>query len=126
MEQTARADKWLWAVRLYKTRRLAADMCEAGKVKRGNHVIKASTLLRHGDLLELPFPEGPGSRVVEVLGLIDKRVAASQACDCYLESTPQENSDAQKRWHQARAEGSRGRPTKKDRRELNRIRGFFD
>jgi ribosome-associated heat shock protein Hsp15 len=126
MPDTARTDKWLWATRFFKTRGLAAEMCAAGKVKRLGHVIKASTSLRPGDVLEIPFPEGPGTRTVRVVILSDKRLGASQARVCYEESTAPEIFEAQRNWHVARSDGMRGRPTKKDRREMNRIRGFFE
>jgi len=125
MSKTARVDKWLWAVRLFKTRGLAAEMCAAGKVKRLGRSLKPASPLQLGDPLEIPFPDGPGTRGVTVRSVIEKRVGAPEARACYEETTPPEVFEAQKRWHQDRAVGVRGRPTKKDRREMNRIRGFF-
>src|SRR5690606_21687111 len=61
---TVRVDKWMWAVRLFKTRGLAAKACESGRVKSGERVLKASSELRGGEILEMPYPEGPGTRVV--------------------------------------------------------------
>lgn len=126
MSDSARCDKWLWAARFFKTRGLAAEMCAAGKVKRLGHLLKASSSLHAGDVLEIPFPEGPGTRTVRVVSLIEKRVGAPEARACYEETTPEEVFEAQREWHQARHEGMRGRPTKKDRRQMNRIRGFFE
>ncbi len=126
MSESARCDKWLWAARFFKTRGLAAEMCAAGKVKRLGHLLKAASPLRSGDVLEIPFPEGPGTRMVTVMALIEKRVSAAEARACYVESTSPEVFEAQKNWHAARSEGLRGRPTKKDRREMNRIRSFFE
>jgi ribosome-associated heat shock protein Hsp15 len=126
MSDGARCDKWLWAVRFFKTRGLAAEMCAVGKVKRLGHLLKAASTLHPGDVLEIPFPEGPGTRVVRVVSLIEKRVGAPEAKACYEESTAEEVFEAQRNWHQARSEGMRGRPTKKDRRQMNRIRGFFE
>ena len=126
MSDSARCDKWLWAVRFFKTRGLAAEMCAAGKVKRLGHLLKAASPLHPGDVLEIPFPEGPGTRVVAVVSLIEKRVGAPEARACFEENTAPEVFEAQKNWHAARSEGMRGRPTKKDRREMDRIRGFFD
>lgn len=126
MAETARVDKWLWAVRLFKTRGIAAEMCASGKVKRLGHCLKAASPLHPGDLLEIPFPEGPGTRKLKVVALIERRVGAPEARACYEESTAPEVFEAQKQWHLARSEGQRGRPTKKDRRDLNRIRGFFE
>jgi ribosome-associated heat shock protein Hsp15 len=126
MPDTARADKWLWAARFFKTRGIAAEICAAGKVKRLGHALKAASALHPGDVLEIPFPAGPGARTVRIVALSDKRVSAADARALYEESTAPEIFEAQKNWHQARAEGLRGRPTKKDRRELGRIRGFFE
>jgi len=126
MAETARTDKWLWAVRFFKTRGLAAEMCAAGKVKRGGHGLKAASPLRVGDVLDVPFPEGPGIRTVTVVGLIEKRVGAPEARACYDEQTTPEALEAQKNWHAARSEGLRGRPTKKNRRNIDRIHGFWD
>jgi ribosome-associated heat shock protein Hsp15 len=126
MSDSARCDKWLWAARFFKTRGLAAEMCAAGKVKRLGHLLKASSSLHPGDVLEIPFPEGPGTRTVKVVSLIEKRVGAPEARACYEETTAEEVFETQRAWHQARHEGMRGRPTKKDRRQMNRIRGFFE
>ncbi len=126
MAESERTDKWLWAARFFKTRGLAAEMCAAGKVKRGGHAIKAATTLRPGDVLELPFPEGPGIRTVEVVAVIQKRVGAPEARASYVERTAAEVFEVQKNWHLARAESPKGRPTKKNRREIDRIHGFLD
>lgn len=126
MSDSARADKWLWAVRLSKTRGVAANLCASGKVKRGGRVIKAATSLRPGDVLEIPFPDGPGTRVIEVTGLLEKRVGAPEAQACYDDRTPKEAFEAQDQWQAARREGMRGRPTKKKRRDIDRIHGFWD
>jgi ribosome-associated heat shock protein Hsp15 len=126
MPDTTRADKWLWAARFFKTRGAAAEMCAAGKVKRLDHALKAASALHPGDLLEIPFPAGPGVRTVRIVALAEKRLGAPEARALYEESTAPEIFEAQKNWHQARADGQRGRPTKKDRREIGRIRGFFE
>ena len=85
MPESARTDKWLWAARFFKTRGQAGEMCAAGKVKRLGHCLKAASPLRPGDTLEIPFPEGPGTRTVTVTGLIEKRVGAPEARACYEE-----------------------------------------
>jgi ribosome-associated heat shock protein Hsp15 len=126
MSGSTRCDKWLWAVRFFKTRGLAAEMCAAGKVKRLGHALKASSNLHSGDVLEIPFPQGPGTRTVRIVALVEKRVGVPEARTCYEENTAPEIFDAQRNWHAARSEGLRGRPTKKDRRQINRIRGFFE
>lgn len=126
MLDSLRADKWLWATRFFKTRGLAVKACAAGKVKRAGHPIKAATELRPGDRLEIPFPEGPGHRVIQVVTCVEKRLGAPDARACYEETTPPETLDALKAWHQARREVGPGRPTKRNRRELDRVRGFWE
>jgi ribosome-associated heat shock protein Hsp15 len=76
MIDSVRCDKWLWAARFFKTRGQAAEMCAAGKVKRLGHALKASSSLHPGDLLEIPFPKGPGTRTVRIVALFEKRVGA--------------------------------------------------
>jgi ribosome-associated heat shock protein Hsp15 len=126
MTGTDRADKWLWAVRLFKTRGIAAEMCAAGKVKRLGQPLKASSSLQAGDVIELPFPEGPGSRVVVVITVIQQRVSAPQARSCYEDRTPAEAIEDRRLWNEARRDAPRGRPTKRERRDIDRIRGFFE
>jgi ribosome-associated heat shock protein Hsp15 len=126
---TVRADKWLWAVRLFKTRSLAAKACESGRVKRAGHPLKPATPLRAGDLLEVPFPDGPGTRTVRVIELIAQRVGAPRARECCEESTPPEVLAMRREAHadrRHRLEGEQGRPTKRDRRLLDGHRGFFE
>jgi ribosome-associated heat shock protein Hsp15 len=125
---TVRVDKWLWAVRLFKTRGLAARACESGRVKRDGRALKPAGQLRAGDQLELPFPSGPGTRTVRVVELIDKRVGAPRAAECCEELTPSEMIDervAQLRERRLRREGDQGRPTKRQRRNLGKPGGFF-
>lgn len=110
----------------YKTRGIAAEMCAAGKVKRAGHAIKAATSLHPGDVLEIPFPEGPGTRTVAVVSVLQKRVGAPEARACYEERTPPDMYETQKSWQLARMDAPKGRPTKKKRREMDRIHGFLD
>ncbi|MCP5542314.1 MAG: RNA-binding S4 domain-containing protein [Akkermansiaceae bacterium] len=124
--ESVRADVWLWAARFFKTRSVATKMCNAGKVKRAGVSLKPAAALRPGDELEIPWPEGPGIRNVTVTALIERRAAAPVARACFDENTPQETLDERRLWHEHRREAPRGRPTKKDRREINQFRGFFE
>ena len=124
-----RVDKWLWAVRLFKTRGVAAKACESGRVKSDGRVLKAASLLRGGEVVELPFPEGPGTRVVRVTGLIGRRVGAREAAEACEDLTPADVLELRRGWGADRAgrqEGEQGRPTKRKRRELEKRRGFFE
>ena len=109
MSESVRADKWLWATRFCKTRGLAADACATGKVKRNGHPLKPASTVQPGDLLEIPFAEGPGVRRISVNAVIEKRVGAPEARACYEDLTKSEVYDALKLWHAAKNEASRGR-----------------
>lgn len=126
MATSARTDKWLWAVRLAKTRGMAAEACASGKVKRAGHSLKAASSLHPGDTLEIRFPEGPGFRTILIKALIEKRVGAPEAQACYEDLTAPEAIEAQRVWHEAKREGMKGRPTKKNRRDIDHIHGFWE
>ena len=127
--ETVRADKWLWSVRLFKTRGIAAKACDSGRVKRNGTTLKPASALRAGDLLEVPFPTGPGTRRVRVVEVIDKRVSAPRAAECCDDVTPQGEIDQrvqELRERRHRREGEQGRPTKRKRRQLGEPGGFFE
>jgi ribosome-associated heat shock protein Hsp15 len=126
MSESVRADKWLWATRFFKTRGLAADACMTGKVKRKGHPMKPASPIQRGDLLEVPFVEGPGVRRISVIDVIEKRVGAPEAQACYQDLTKPEIYEALRLWQLAKQEASKGRPTKRDRREIDKIHGFWD
>lgn len=129
-----RIDKWLWAVRIYKTRSLAAKQCAAGKVKRDGKNMKASASLKIGDLLEVPAADDSHKRRLEVLELLEKRVSAPLAQAAYRDHTPEETLAAakqkraeKKEAREYRKEGDQGRLTKKQHRVWqSQIRGFSD
>lgn len=121
---SVRIDKWLWAVRLFKTRSLAAQAANAGKVKRANVSVKASTKVQIGDHLDVPAPDGSYKRHIEVTGLYDKRVGAPLAQAAYTEHTSADILEAAKQKRaeirenrQHRKEGDQGRMTKKQLRD---------
>ncbi len=120
-----RIDKWLWAARFFKTRSLATLACDGGKVRVNGAAVKPAKELRQGDLVA--FSTGHFDCEVEVLGLSDKRGAATVAQALYRET------DASRVSREAEAERRRkfaepaaeivARPTKKDRRSLDKWRG---
>lgn len=126
MPETDRLDKWLWAVRLFKTRGIAAKLCARGRIRRGGHPLKPAAAVRPGDVLEVPFVEGPGTRVVVVREVIQQRVGAPEARICYDDQTDAATREAREAWQLARRDAPAGRPTKKDRRKLDETRGFFE
>ena len=118
MEAT-RVDRWLWAVRLYKTRGAATDACRGGHVRVNGSPAKPATTVRAGDRVEATAHGRP--RVLEVVRVIDKRVGAPVAAECLVDhSPPPPPKDAVPPVF-ARDRGS-GRPTKRDRRQLDRFR----
>lgn len=126
-----RTDKWLWAVRLYKTRSLAAHDCAAGKVKRDGKNLKASTALKIGDLLEVPSHDGYHKRTIEIVALLEKRVKGILAAEAIIDHTPAEILAEAERRRLAHREnrairktGDQGRLTKKNRRNWEENRYF--
>jgi ribosome-associated heat shock protein Hsp15 len=115
---SVRIDKWLWAVRLYKTRSLAAAACSAGRVLIGGQRVKASRTVRLGEVITAVT--GDINRTVKVLAILDRRVGAKLVPSYLEELTPA--SEFQKArepyFHTVplRPKGS-GRPTKKERRQ---------
>lgn len=117
-----RIDKWLWAVRLFKTRSLAADACAAGKIKMDGESLKASYMLKAGQTIQV---QKEGIRmIIKVVKLIEKRVGATLAVQCYEDLTPPEEKDKLKFpsvFYEVRDRGI-GRPTKKDRRAIEKFK----
>ncbi len=97
-----------------------------GKVKRNGHPLKPASPIQPGDLLEVPFVEGPGVRQISVLDVIVKRVGAPEAQACYKDLTLSAVYEALRVWQIAKQEAAKGRPTKRDRREIDKIHGFWD
>jgi ribosome-associated heat shock protein Hsp15 len=120
-----RIDKWLWAVRIFKTRTIASAACEKGKVTIGDQHIKASRAIKAGD--KLAVRQGAFRLQFEVLQLTENRMPAKLVSDFCKDITPQEEIEKIKMHSvESRAYGHRGegRPTKKDRRELDEFTDF--
>ena len=115
----ARVDKWLWAVRVYKTRTASTDACRAGHVKVNRTGAKPATLVKPGDTVEAFCHDR--EHVLEVTTIIEKRVGASVASACYVDHSPPPPPAAMQPPNFARERGA-GRPTKRDRRQLDRVR----
>jgi len=115
---TTRVDVWLWAVRLYKTRSAATAGCRGGHVKVNRVAAKAATAVKVGDRIEA-FVER--QRELEVTKIIDKRVGAAIAATCFVDHSPPAPGVRRQPPVFVRAPGS-GRPTKRERRELDRLR----
>jgi ribosome-associated heat shock protein Hsp15 len=121
--QEVRIDKWLWAVRIYKTRNQAAEACKAGKVKIEGNSIKPSRDVKVGEVISVSMP--PLTKTYQVLGLLENRVSAPLARDYALDLTPPEEIDRVKMMRELnfeRRDFGVGRPTKRDRREIDRLK----
>jgi heat shock protein 15 len=113
-----RVDVWLWSVRQCKTRSLATSECKAGHVRVNGETAKASTPVRVGD--EVRYRYEGFDRILKVTGVISKRTSAPLAQACYENLTPER---PRVRIPVMRREPGTGRPTKKERRELDRLFG---
>ena len=119
-----RIDKYLWAIRLFKTRSLATEACKAGRVKwNGTQQVKPSHLVKVGDTYHVQ--KGVEKKVLSVKELLGKRVDAKTAVNFYEDLTPVEETQAYKSLYHAptlKRDRGTGRPTKKDRREIDELR----
>ncbi len=123
-----RIDKWLWSVRIFKSRTLATNACKSGRVKVEQAPIKASGSVEVGQTVQVR--KNGFDLEFKVLKLIEKRVGATLAVECYEDLTPPEELNKFRNWFvgkgqsEVRAKGT-GRPTKKDRRELSDYKNFM-
>lgn len=115
-----RVDRWLWAVRLFPTRSASAAACRAGHVQVNDARVKPAATVRVGDRVRVRG--GPRERVVEVVEVIDKRVGAPAAALCLLDHSPPPPPREARVAFAERPRGA-GRPTKRERREIDRLRG---
>jgi len=120
MTPKVRLDKYLWSIRIFKTRTLAADACDQGKVKFMGHAAKAARTVNVGDEYEIKAEARKW--VIKVTSVIDKRVQYAEAIKNYVDITPAEDLERMKFEASAFYTGKRnskiGRPTKKQRRDL--------
>jgi ribosome-associated heat shock protein Hsp15 len=117
MEST-RVDRWLWAVRLTKTRPDAAAACRGGHVRVNDKPAKPATTVVPGD--EVRARVGDTTRILEVTRVIQKRVGAADAATCFIDKTPKPTPE--QAIPVARRDRGAGRPTKRERRVLDRFR----
>ena len=123
-----RIDKYLWAIRAFKTRSIATEACKAGRVKINGQNLKPSHVVKLGEIYSVQ--KGALRKVIKVSGLLERRVDAKTAISFYEDLTPIEETHAYKSAflspNLARDRGA-GRPTKKDRREIDDLQdGWFD
>jgi len=116
---TARLDIWLWAVRLTPTRAVATELCRNGRVEVNGGVGKAASAVKIGDRIEARIAQR--QRIVVVARVINKRVGAPLAAECLVDHSPVVDRETSPPVFE-RERGS-GRPTKRDRRQIDRLRG---
>ncbi|MFF9620918.1 RNA-binding S4 domain-containing protein [Streptomyces griseosporeus] len=119
--ESVRIDSWIWSVRLVKTRSLGAAACKGGHVRVNGERVKPAHSVRIGD--EVRLRNEGRERVVVVKRLIRKRVGAPVAAQCYIDNSPPPPPREAVAPAGLRDRGA-GRPTKRDRRELERLRGL--
>lgn len=126
MLQKVRIDKWLWSVRIFKSRTMATAACKSGKVKINDMSVKPSYSVERDEIVTVK-KEG-FNYVFKVVDLIDKRVGAKLAAPCYENLTSEEEMKKFESWFinnskrfEQRDKGE-GRPTKRDRRDIDRFK----
>ena len=124
MAENVRIDKWIWAVRIFKTRSQATEACKKGHVSIGNLPVKPSRIVHVGEIVQVR--KNPVTRSFKVLALAEKRMSAVLVPDFMEDVTPVEELEVlemQRNMRWISRDRGTGRPTKKDRRELD---DFFD
>ncbi|MGYP001172800371 len=123
-----RLDKWLWAVRLFKSRTMATDACKAGKIKLNGHSLKPSFMITVGETIEVK--KNGFNLIFKVNQLLEKRVSAVLAAPCFEDLTPADELNKYRDWFTGKAgaefrDRGEGRPTKKDRREIDEFKDMY-
>ena len=114
---SARLDVWIWSVRLAKTRSQAADACKGGHVRVNGEKVKPAQALKVGDQVRVRRSDG-WERIVTVTRLISKRVGPPAAAECYVDQSPPREFAGPT----AVRDRGAGRPTKRERRDLDKLR----
>lgn len=118
MSDTARVDAWLWAVRVFKTRSSATASSKAGHISVNDERAKPAQSVRVGDVVRVRI--ATEERVLQVSRLIVKRVGAPAAAECFVDLTPPRPPREERPVSAVRDRGA-GRPTKRDRRRIDRL-----
>ena len=120
-KEKIRLDKYLWAIRLFKTRSQAAEACDMGKVKQNRENVKASRVVKVGDEYEVKTENKRW--LIQVAALLDHRVQYKEAITYYTDITPPEEIERIRfqaaSFHTGKRLSKQGRPTKKDKRDLD-------
>ncbi len=122
-----RIDKYLWAIRMFKTRNSATEACKAGKVKLDQQSLKASYVVKVGDIFQIQ--KDHLKKIVKVTALLEKRVDAVNAAKYYEDLSPKEDTPRHFSVFNIpvlKRDRGAGRPTKKDRREIDEIQSSWE
>jgi len=124
-KEKLRIDKYLWAIRLFKTRSQAADACDKGRIKLNGDAVKAAKQVNIGDEYEVKT-EAKRWRI-KVTGLLEKRVQYAEAIKYYIDITPEDEIERLQfqasSFNTGKRQSKIGRPTKKERRDLDGFTG---
>lgn len=118
---SVRLDVWIWSVRLAKTRSQASDACKGGHVRVNGEKVKPAQALKVGDQVRVRRSDG-WERIVTATRLISKRVGPPAAAECYVDQSPPPPAREFAGPSAVRDRGA-GRPTKRERRDVDRLRG---
>ena len=125
-KHTTRIDKWLWAIRIFNTRALASKACAGGKIKIDGTAVKSSRKIKQNDIVQVR--KGVVKYLYKVLKIAEKRMGAKLVPDFLEDMTPEEElaklQSAHKQPIQTREKGQ-GRPTKKERRLIDKVRDKY-
>ncbi len=123
--EKVRLDKWLWSVRIFKSRTKATEVCKKGNVTVNDSISKPSHMIRKGDTIGVK--KNGFNLIFKVEDLLNKRVSATLAAQCYTNLTPESELNKYKDWYIGKGAPERrdrgaGRPTKRERRELEEFK----
>ncbi|MBL7935625.1 MAG: RNA-binding S4 domain-containing protein [Bacteroidia bacterium] len=125
MEKSIRLDSYLWAIRMYKSRSLASDAIKSNKVKLNDELVKAAHIVKIGERYTMSFPQGV-KKIIEVTGIIEKRQSYEIAKENYIDHSPPveklERMPSVFLMPNMQRDRGAGRPTKKDRRDMDDFR----
>ena len=125
MGANVRVDKWLWAVRVFKTRSMATEACKKGHVAMDGLPVKPSRIIKENEIIQVK--KTPITRTFMVKQLAEKRMSAKLVAEFMEDQTPQEELDIlenQKNMFFFTRERGAGRPTKKERRDIDKLMDF--
>tara|TARA_Y100001970_G_C13663402_1_gene569454 strand:- start:41 stop:433 length:393 start_codon:yes stop_codon:yes gene_type:complete len=126
LKNNIRVDKFLWCVRFYKTRTLSKDACNKSKIRINSKIAKSSSIININDTISIKKREI--LITIKVIDILDKRISAKLVSEYIQDITPEEEKiklDARKKITVAYREKGQGRPTKKERRKMNKSLGDY-